>query len=285
VSEKVLVDIQFFGFDDYVHVILQKRNRFRDVVLDQPIEDIQAIYVAQNGSRFIIPGEYDVIITFAPVANRERTFGTSHGAIKLVVEMRSDEQISDEDRAGDHVIETYRPGENVTVIEEKTPEAPDLVDPEEPTEPPKPNPGPVQPAVAPSDNGSHPQPISAVQQPEGNSSSLVAVGIALTLLVAVVGIVWVFRVVLRKNNKISTEIRRISHKVQDTVARRLSVQAKAAAKGPHQELGGESLASIQQETDRKTDTSGFGLVVEATPARRRAATVQTRKAQAHDLIQ
>lgn len=128
--------------------------------------------------------------------------------MKLVVEMRADEEISDDDRAGDHVIETYRPGENVTVIEEELP---------------KPNPGPVQPGVAPSDNGSRSQPISTVQQPEGNSSALVAVGVVLTLLIAVVGITWVLRVVLRKNNKISTEIRRISHEVQDTVARRLSV--------------------------------------------------------------
>lgn len=107
-----------------------------------------------------------MIITFAPVANREKTFGTSHGAIKLVVEMKSDEQISDEDRAGDHVIETYRPGENVTVIEEETPEASNPVDPEDPTErpePPMPNPGPVQPEVTPTDNGSRSQPISTVQ--------------------------------------------------------------------------------------------------------------------------
>ena len=34
VTEKVLVDIEFFGFDDYVHVILQKRNEFKDVVSD-----------------------------------------------------------------------------------------------------------------------------------------------------------------------------------------------------------------------------------------------------------
>ena len=253
VSEKVLVDIQFFGFDDYVHVILQKRDEFKDVVPDQPVEDIQAIYVARNGSRFIIPGEYDVIITFAPVANREKTLGTSHGAITLVVEMRAEEQISDEDRAGVHVIETYRPGENV-VIEEKT------------------------------HGGSGP-----VQQPEGDSGSLVAVGIVATLLLAVAGIVWVFRVVLKRNNKISIEIRRISHEVQDTVARRMSAQARGTAVRPHQELGGDSLASIQQETDRKTDrnvdTSGFGLVSAATPARGRAATVHARKAQAQVLIQ
>ena len=43
--------------------------------------------------------------------------------------MKKDDEITDEDREGDDVIETYRPGENITVIEEPIPKPVEPVDP------------------------------------------------------------------------------------------------------------------------------------------------------------
>jgi hypothetical protein len=52
------------GFDNYVYLILQAHNYFKDVMDEEGKlsninqgEDVQQYYQVKNGSRFIIPGE------------------------------------------------------------------------------------------------------------------------------------------------------------------------------------------------------------------------------------
>ena len=74
----MIIDINFEGFDNFVSLIFQKLDDL-DGTEHESDEDIQQEYPAENGSTFILPGEYDVIIMFAPQSNNDETTLVNNG--------------------------------------------------------------------------------------------------------------------------------------------------------------------------------------------------------------
>ncbi len=73
-----IIDIWIQGFDNYVYIILQKHDLFNDITKkDKNV--VQKSMLVKNGQRFVIPAEYDILITFAPISNDDGSILTNKG--------------------------------------------------------------------------------------------------------------------------------------------------------------------------------------------------------------
>lgn len=56
------------GFDEYAYIILQQDNGFKDVKQEQQADQAQRVLPLINHMKYIFPGEFDALISFAPTA-------------------------------------------------------------------------------------------------------------------------------------------------------------------------------------------------------------------------
>lgn len=95
-EEKIKLDITMQGFENYMYVILQPKGQFNDVWKNQSTKARQAIYKAEHGARFMIPTDYDVLISFAPVSNNNGIEKTSiNGGVSLRAELVDKVKLTD----------------------------------------------------------------------------------------------------------------------------------------------------------------------------------------------
>ena len=72
------------GFDSQVFLIVQERERFDDFRADDDAA-MPLIYLVSEGFEYWMPPEYDLLLSFEPIANSASERVTDHGAIKLTV--------------------------------------------------------------------------------------------------------------------------------------------------------------------------------------------------------
>jgi hypothetical protein len=67
----MFIEIETYGFDNFVKIIVQEYDKFRDYNPDQPVDSITRVHDVQFGgkNKFVVPGEHDILISFAPVSN------------------------------------------------------------------------------------------------------------------------------------------------------------------------------------------------------------------------
>ena len=114
----IVIDVEMEGFDNYVYLILQAHNQFNDIQDEQPVPgasdtdeaEVQRYYPAKHGSRFIVPGEQDALIAFAPVSNNDGTQGTSQGG-RISIKAVYRHSLSAVEWNGEDVQYVPRPGE------------------------------------------------------------------------------------------------------------------------------------------------------------------------------
>lgn len=73
------VEGEQIGFDEEVYVIIQPRGQFYDFSISNPVNDVTKIYRAYFGRKFLIPAEFDVLISFAPIRYEEKAQATTNG--------------------------------------------------------------------------------------------------------------------------------------------------------------------------------------------------------------
>jgi hypothetical protein len=70
------------GFDSQVFLIVQERDHFDDFRADDGTV-MPLIYLVVDGFEYWMPPEYDLLLSFEPIANSVSTRVTDHGAIKF----------------------------------------------------------------------------------------------------------------------------------------------------------------------------------------------------------
>ena len=63
----IYIEGEQYGFDEEVFVFVQPRGEWDNYSSQNPVNDITTIYKAYFGRKFLIPAEYDVMISFAPI--------------------------------------------------------------------------------------------------------------------------------------------------------------------------------------------------------------------------
>lgn len=64
----IFLQVEQYGFDEEVLLIVQEHGKFRDYQLANNATDkITRVYKVHFGSRFYIPAEYDLLISFEPL--------------------------------------------------------------------------------------------------------------------------------------------------------------------------------------------------------------------------
>ena len=67
----LVVDVKMRGFENDAYLILQSHDDFVDVKEDQSEDEKQRVVAIEDGVKYILPGEMDALITFAPIGNSE----------------------------------------------------------------------------------------------------------------------------------------------------------------------------------------------------------------------
>ena len=112
-----IIDVEMEGFDDYVYLILQAHDNFEDIGEDREKPaagagevEVQQQFRVKTGSRFIIPAEQDVLITFAPVSNGDGIPKTSRGA-SIAIRAVYRRAVACEESHAEGVTHVLRPGQ------------------------------------------------------------------------------------------------------------------------------------------------------------------------------
>lgn len=63
----IYIEGEQYGFDEEVFVFVQPKGQWVDYSSRSPVNDITTIYKAYFGRKFLIPAEYDVMVSFAPI--------------------------------------------------------------------------------------------------------------------------------------------------------------------------------------------------------------------------
>ena len=63
----VYIEAEQYGFMGDVYLIVQPRGQFYDFSIENPVNDVTKVFKAQFGSKFLVPAEYDSLISFAPI--------------------------------------------------------------------------------------------------------------------------------------------------------------------------------------------------------------------------
>ena len=63
----IFVQLESYGFDDDVFLIVQRHGMFEDYSASNPTNPYAKIYRVNFGDKFYIPAEYDILIAFEPV--------------------------------------------------------------------------------------------------------------------------------------------------------------------------------------------------------------------------
>jgi len=77
----IMLQVEQYGFDDEVFLIVQRHERFDDFSLGNQ-DGVTKIYKVNFSNQFYIPAEYDLLLSFRPVRRANRVKSKS-GKIKL----------------------------------------------------------------------------------------------------------------------------------------------------------------------------------------------------------
>ena len=62
------LQVESYGFDEDVYLIVQEHNQYKDYLVNNlAVDPVTQIYRVYFGSKFYIPAEYDLLLTFEPI--------------------------------------------------------------------------------------------------------------------------------------------------------------------------------------------------------------------------
>ena len=91
-----IVEVEMYGFDEEVYVISMPYKQFYDFDPAEPNKTEGRVLKAEFGSKFIVPAEDDVMISFAPVGNKEGSDAGTSPSGKFRVRTKIIPSVSDE---------------------------------------------------------------------------------------------------------------------------------------------------------------------------------------------
>ena len=65
----IYLEVEPYAFDEDVFIIIQPHKGFYDYNPDCPHREVTTVLRATFGSRFLIPAEYDILLSFMPTGN------------------------------------------------------------------------------------------------------------------------------------------------------------------------------------------------------------------------
>jgi len=103
-----LIQIENYGFDDNVYLIVNPQGRYKDFRKDDPVNDITRVYKIDFGRKLYIPAEYELLFSYAPVASRS---GKTFAKGKFRYRVKKVTEFDEGDETDKSVIRMFRPAD------------------------------------------------------------------------------------------------------------------------------------------------------------------------------